>query len=54
LLDFDIWFMAGVTVVAFAAMVTGWRIGRGEAAAFLIAYALYIGLLFKNGHLPAV
>ncbi|MDH3595366.1 MAG: calcium/sodium antiporter, partial [Rhodospirillales bacterium] len=48
LLDFDVWFMAGVTVVAFAAMVTGWRIGRGEAAAFLVAYALYIGLLFKN------
>jgi cation:H+ antiporter len=52
LLDFDVWFMAAVTVVAFAAMVTGWRIGRGEATAFLVAYVLYIALLFENGHMP--
>jgi cation:H+ antiporter len=52
LLDFDVWFMAAVTVVAFVAMVTGWRIGRVEAATFLVAYVLYIGFLFKNGHMP--
>jgi cation:H+ antiporter len=53
ILDFDIWFMAGVTVIAFLAMMTGWRIGRGEAAVFLAAYVGYIALLFHNGH-PAV
>jgi cation:H+ antiporter len=52
LLDFDVWFMAAVTVVAFAAMVTGWRIGRGEATAFLVAYVLYLALLSENGHMP--
>lgn len=53
ILDFDIWFMAAVTVIAFLAMTTGWRIGRGEAAVFLVAYAGYIAMLFHNGQLPA-
>ncbi len=53
ILDFDIWFMAAVSVIAFLAMVTGWRIGRGEATAFLVAYAGYITMLFHNGQLPA-
>ena len=53
ILDFDIWFMAAVTVIAFLAMLTGWRIGRGEASLFLVAYAGYIAMLFHNGHLPA-
>ncbi len=53
ILDFDIWFMTAVTVVAFLAMMTGWRIGRGEAAVFLVAYAGYIAMLFHNGQLPA-
>ena len=51
LLDFDIWFMAAVAVIAFLAMVTGWRIGRFEATIFLIAYAGYIAMLFHNGQL---
>jgi cation:H+ antiporter len=49
ILDFDVWFMAAVTVIAFLAMLTGWRIGRGEAAIFLVAYAGYIAMLFHNG-----
>ncbi len=53
ILDFDIWFMAGVAVIAFLAMVTGWRIGRVEATIFLIAYAGYIAMLFHDGQLPA-
>ncbi len=53
ILDFDVWFMAAVTVLAFLAMMTGWRIGRAEATVFLIAYAGYIAMLFHNGQLPA-
>jgi Ca2+/Na+ antiporter len=31
-------------MVLLPVMVTGWRIGRGEALAFLLAYALYIAV----------
>ncbi len=52
-LDFDVWFMLAVTVVCFLPMLTGWRIGRVAGVLGLLAYFLYIGLLFHNGHLPA-
>jgi cation:H+ antiporter len=45
--NFDIWVMAAAALVLLPVMVTGWRIGRGEALAFLLAYALYIAVKFQ-------
>ncbi len=43
---FDMWVMAGVTVAAILVMVSGWRISRGEGAAFLLLYASYVWVQF--------
>jgi cation:H+ antiporter len=53
ILRFDIWVMAGVSVLAILVMVSGWRIGRGEGAAFLVAYAAYIAILYARNGAPA-
>jgi cation:H+ antiporter len=45
--NFDIWVMAVTAMVLLPVMMTGWRIGRGEALAFLLAYALYIAVKFQ-------
>ena len=49
--SFDIWVMAAATLVLLPVMVTGWRIGRGEALAFLLAYTLYIAVQFQPAFL---
>ncbi len=41
----DLWVMAGATLALVAVAVTGWRIGRREGAAFLVLYAVYLGVL---------
>ena len=46
LLRFDIWFMAGVTVMLIPIMASGWRISRVEGFLFLALYAVYIGIQF--------
>jgi cation:H+ antiporter len=52
ILNFDIWVMAGVSVVCLMFMTTAWRIGRVEGAALLIIYGGYIAILFGRGHMP--
>jgi len=49
---FDIWVMAGVSLLLLPVMFTGWRIGRGEGALFLLLYAGYIAAHFYRGALP--
>jgi cation:H+ antiporter len=49
--SFDIWVMAVTAMVLLPVMMTGWRIGRGEALAFLFAYALYITVKFQPSFL---
>ena len=46
LLRFDIWVMAGVTVLLVPIMLSGWRITRVEGVVFLALYAVYIGIQF--------
>ena len=46
LLRFDVWVMAGTAFVLLPVMFSGWRIGRREGAAFLLAYAVYIALQY--------
>ncbi len=46
LLRFDVWVMAGTAFVLLPVMFTGWRIGRREGAAFLLAYAVYVALQY--------
>lgn len=53
ILAFDVWVMAAVTLACLVIMLTGWRIGRLEGAGLLIAYAIYIVLLFSRGHMHA-
>jgi cation:H+ antiporter len=50
MLSFDIWVMVGAVVVLLPVMMTGWRIGRREGAAFLLAYGVYVAMKFQ----PAV
>ncbi len=50
MLSFDIWVMVGAAVVLLPVMTTGWRIGRREGAAFLIAYGIYVAMKYQ----PAV
>ena len=50
MLSFDIWVMVGAVVVLLPVMMTGWRIGRREGAAFLLAYGIYVAMKFQ----PAV
>ncbi len=45
-LRFDIWVMAGTTVLVIPIMLSGWRISRREGALFLALYAGYIGVQF--------
>lgn len=52
ILHFDIWVMAGVSILAILVMMSGWRIGRGEGAAFLVAYAAYVAMLFARNGMP--
>ena len=47
LLGFHLWVMAGAALVLLPVMFTGWRIGRREGAAFLVAYAVYIAVLYE-------
>jgi cation:H+ antiporter len=46
----DIWVMVGSAAVLLPVMMTGWRIGRREGAAFLIAYGIYVAMKYE----PAV
>ena len=46
ILRFDIWVMAGTTVLVIPIMLSGWRISRREGALFLALYAGYIGVKF--------
>ena len=50
MLNFDVWVMLGAVVVLLPVMMTGWRIGRREGAAFLIAYGIYVAMKYE----PAV
>lgn len=52
ILSFDIWVMAGVSVLAILVMMSGWLIGRGEGAAFLVAYAIYVAMLLARNGMP--
>ncbi len=43
----DLWMMVGAVVVLLPVMVTGWRIGRREGAAFLVAYGVYVAMKYE-------
>jgi cation:H+ antiporter len=43
---FDLWIMLAVTVVLLPVMIRGWRISRGEAGLFLIAYGVYVAVQY--------
>jgi cation:H+ antiporter len=45
-LGFDIWVMAGATMLVIPIMLSGWRISRREGVLFLTLYAGYIGVQF--------
>jgi cation:H+ antiporter len=45
-LRFDLWVMAGATVLLVPIMLSGWRISRREGVLFLALYAAYIGAQF--------
>jgi len=45
-LRFDLWVMAGVTVLLIPIMLSGWRISRLEGGLFLALYVAYIGIQF--------
>ena len=47
LLGFHVWVMAGASLILLPVMFTGWRIGRREGVAFLVAYAVYIAVLYE-------
>ena len=49
--SFDIWVMAAAALVLLPVMATGWRIGRGEALAFVLAYTLYMAVKFQPAFL---
>ena len=44
LLSLDIWVMLGATILLFIFALTGWRLTRGEGAAFLAAYTAWLVL----------
>jgi cation:H+ antiporter len=46
LLRLDVWVMAVTSILLLPVMFTGWRIGRREGAAFLIAYFAYVAVLY--------
>jgi cation:H+ antiporter len=41
----DIWVMLAATLLLLVVARTGWRVGRAEGAAMILAYAVYIGAL---------
>jgi len=45
ILRFDIWVMLAATLLLILFAVTGRRLSRGEGAAFLVGYALYVAVL---------
>jgi cation:H+ antiporter len=45
ILDRDIWWMLGTSVLLFPLMITGMRINRAEGALLLTGYVVYLGLL---------
>jgi cation:H+ antiporter len=47
LLGLHVWVMVGASLILLPVMFTGWRIGRREGAAFLVAYAVYIAVLYE-------
>jgi cation:H+ antiporter len=47
-LRFDLWVMAGATVLLVPIMLSGWRISRREGVLFLALYAAYIGAQFAS------
>lgn len=47
-LRFDIWVMAGVTLLCIVFMVTDWRFSRREGAVFLVGYGGYMAFLFAR------
>lgn len=46
IMQFDIWVMAGISLLLVPIMLSGSRLSRVEAGLFLIVYAAYIGLQF--------
>ncbi len=44
--SFDIWVMAGVSLLMVQFMYTGWRLSRPEAAVFLVGYGAFITIQF--------
>ncbi len=50
ILRFDIWILAGATLIAVPVMLMGRRIGRIEGAVFVLLYAVFIGAQFSPGH----
>ena len=47
-IQFDVWVMAGVTVLCLVFMVTDWRFSRREGILFLVCYGAYMALLFAR------
>ncbi len=52
LMRIDVWIMLAVSALLLPLMITDWRIGRMEGAAFLLLYAGYIGWQFNR--MPAM
>ena len=43
----DVWVMIGAVAVLLPVMMTGWRIGRREGVAFLVAYGIYVAMKYE-------
>lgn len=50
----DLWVMTGATLLLFPVLMTGWRVGRGEGAFFLMLYVGYIAWQFQRMGPPTV
>lgn len=48
MLAVDVWVMVAAAVVLLPVMLTGWRVGRREGAAFLLAYGVYIAFKYHS------
>ena len=46
IVDFDLWVLAGVTLLLLPLLFTGWRLARGEAAVLLALYGAYVTCQF--------
>jgi cation:H+ antiporter len=51
---FDVWVMLAAAVALAVFAITDWRITRREGAAFLLGYAVYLGLLISPGFRAAL